>query len=33
MLEKKKKFNIKDISEINIKLINNIYHLDFMYYN
>lgn len=29
----KKKFNIKDISEINIKLINNIYHLDFMYYN
>ena len=31
--ESKKKFNIKDISEKNIKLINNIYHLDFTYYN
>ena len=31
--EPKKKFNIKDISETNIKLINNIYHLDFIYYN
>ena len=31
--ESKKKFNIKDISEKNIKLINNIYHLDFIYYN
>ena len=29
----KMKFNIKDISEKNIKLINNIYHLDFIYYN
>ena len=29
----KKKFNIKDISEENIKLINNVYHLDFVYYN
>lgn len=31
--ERKRKFNIKDISEKNIKLINNIYHLDFIYYN
>ena len=29
----KREFNIKDISETNIKLINNIYHLDFIYYN
>ena len=31
--EKKKKFNIEDISKENIKLINEVYHLDFTYYN
>lgn len=29
----KKKFNISDISQKNIELINNVYHLDFEYYN
>jgi hypothetical protein len=28
-----KKFNIKDISVENIKLINDVYHLDFIYYD
>ena len=31
--EKKRKFDIKDISKENIKLINEVYHLDFIYYN
>lgn len=28
-----KKFNIKDISVENIKLINDVYHLDFIHYD
>ena len=31
--EKKKIFNIEDISKENIKLINEVYNLDFIYYN
>ncbi len=31
--KKKSKFDYKDISEDNIKLINEVYHLDFKYYN
>ena len=31
--ESKKKFNIEDISKKNIILINEIYHLDFIYYD
>lgn len=30
---KNKKFNVKDIFKENIDLINNVYHLDFEYYN
>jgi hypothetical protein len=30
---KNKKFNVNDISKENIDLINNVYHLDFVYYN
>ena len=31
--DKKRKFNIQDINQENIKLINQIYNLDFLYYN